>query len=343
MTITNFNAATCPALAVLPNIMLVDDDTTVIQATRKALQGIGNLCFATSGADALQLMADSAPDLVLLDSFMPKMSGFQVFEAIQANPSLADIPVIFVTSHSEEAFERAALEMGAADFIPKPIRPEVIQARVRTQLRLKRATDELKKIASIDGLTDIANRRSFDEALVREWGIAMRGQRSMSLLMIDIDYFKRYNDHYGHQLGDSCLSKVAQAIQNELKRPGDMAYRYGGDEFAVILPDTTSEGAQIVGYQILERLEALQLPHAASELGEHVTASVGVSSVLGIGAKPQQSDAIDSIAASPGDLVLAADRALYQAKQNGRAQLHSLSMSLDKFTAEFQKGTEQHD
>lgn len=308
-------------LKTTPLILLVDDDPGVIQATSKALQGVGRLRFATNGFDALRLMTECSPDLVLLDSSMPKMSGLQVFEAIKADSSLSSIPVIFVTGRTEDAFERQALDLGAVDFIPKPIRPEVVMARVRTQLRAKYAADQLKSLAHYDGLTGVGNRRSFDIAWEREVAISLRQGQPMSLLMIDIDHFKVYNDHYGHQAGDRCLQSVAQTLRNELKRVSDLVFRYGGEEFAAILPDTLLEGAMSVATRVLESVRNLNITHIASRSGTTLSLSVGVASFKG--SFSDNSNAIEKIMMN-GDgsiasaLLELADSALYQAKANGR-------------------------
>ena len=225
------------------HILLVDDDPITIRLLTHILADLGSLRFATSGADALRLARELKPDLVLLDAEMPGMSGFQVCAAFKANPLLADVPVIFVTSHSDPAFEVSGFDLGAADFIAKPVLPALVQARVKTQLRLKHLADELRLIALADTLTGVANRRHFDNSLEREWRRLRRSGKPLALLMIDVDHFKRFNDHYGHQAGDSCLRAVAQALVGACQRPADLVARYGGEEFVMLLPDTTRDGA----------------------------------------------------------------------------------------------------
>lgn len=317
------------ALQTDPVILLVDDDPGVIQATSKALQGLGSLRFATNGFDALRLMAECKPDLVLLDSAMPRMSGFEVFEAIKADSRLSHIPVIFVTSHTEEAFERQALELGAVDFIPKPIRPEIVMARVRAQLRAKYAVEQLKTWAHLDGLTGIGNRRSFDMAWEREVAISLRQGQPLSLLMVDIDHFKRYNDHYGHQAGDVCLKAVAQALELALKRVSDLVFRYGGEEFAIILPHTQLDGALSVATRVLEAVRNLDIAHLVSESGSRLSLSVGAAAFKG--SFSDRSSAIEQIIVngngSIADALLAlADSALYQAKASGRNRAVGLNL-----------------
>ena len=304
-----------------PQLLLVDDDPGMIQVMARALAGLGRLRFATSGEQALAQMQSLAPDVVLLDADMPGLDGFQVCERMQADPALAEIPVIFVTGHDSPEVELRGLEIGAADFIAKPIREPLLVARVRTQLRVKALTDELRQVAATDALTGVANRRSFDEALRREWRRARRAGESLSLLMIDVDYFKAYNDHYGHPLGDACLRQVAQQIGAALLRPSDLPARYGGEEFAVLLPDTDRLGACRVARRLLALLRRQALPHAGSAVAPYVTASVGIASYdeHSPAWQPACGDSTrGELPLGPGDLVRAADAALYAAKRGGR-------------------------
>jgi len=313
------------------SILLVDDDPSAIQLLGRMLADVGNLRFATSGKDALQLAHESAPDLVLLDAEMPGMSGFQILEEFKADPALADVPVIFVTSHSEPAFELTGFELGAADFIAKPVSAPLVVARVKTQLRVKRIADELRRIATIDALTGVANRRGFDEALEHEWRRARRAGDPLALLMIDVDHFKSFNDRYGHPAGDVCLRAVAQALVSTSQRPADLVARYGGEEFVVLLPQTPRLGAEHVAHSILDAVEALAIRHDASSAAPHVTVSVGVTCYDDASecwvAPPADSRAADLNArCSALDLVRAADKALYHAKRSGRAQAMMLDI-----------------
>ena len=308
------------------SILLVDDDPIVIQVLGKALAELGRLRFAMNGEQALNLCRQSVPDLVLLDAEMPGMSGFEVLQTMKADPVLADVPVVFVTSHSQQAMEERGLALGAVDFIAKPIRPAIVVARARTQLRLKQAIDRLQRLASTDGLTGVANRRVLDEALDREWRRARRGGHALSLLMLDIDHFKLYNDACGHLMGDRCLVAVAQGLQGCARRPSDLVARYGGGEFAVLLPDTDAAGAQYLAAQVLERLRQLAIEHPAAGT-KVVSASVGVTSLdadsPGWGsASIDQEEAAEIAGMSRGSLrmLAVADQALYQAKLAGRNQ-----------------------
>lgn len=298
-----------------PEILLVDDDPGMIQVMARALRDLGRLRFATSGEQALSHMADAAPDLVLLDADMPGLNGFQVCRRMKEQPHLADVPVIFVTGYSSTEDELRGLEAGASDFISKPVSEPLLVARACTQLRVKALTDRLRAVAVTDALTGVANRRSFDEALPLEWARAHRTGQPLSLLMVDVDHFKAYNDCYGHPGGDECLRNVGSAMGLALRRPTDLLTRYGGEEFAALLPATDLAGAEDVAARIHSALQAAALPHARSTTAAHVTVSIGIGLYL-----PGALAA--SAAGSPPDgneLTRVADEALYAAKQSGRS------------------------
>ncbi|NJL42978.1 MAG: diguanylate cyclase [Pseudanabaena sp. SU_2_4] len=187
-----------------------------------------------------------------------------------------------------------------------------ITERQRTEMALHTANQELERLAHLDGLTEIANRRQFDTYLRREWLRLMREQASLSLILCDVDFFKKYNDTYGHLAGDGCLQQVAKAIASVVKRPADLAARYGGEEFAVILPNTNLFGATHIAKQIRRAVKGLEICHDTSQVGQHVTLSLGVTSL------------IPTADAEPTVLVDAADCALYQAKQKGRDRLYAI-------------------
>jgi diguanylate cyclase (GGDEF)-like protein len=306
------------------SILLVDDDPGAIQLMGRILADVGRLLFAANGKDALRLARESAPDLILLDAEMPGMSGFELLRTLKAESSLADVPVIFITSHSEAGFEVSALDMGAADFIAKPLRPSRVLARVRTQLRVKQMADELRRTATTDALTGVANRRHFDESLEREWLRAQRSGDPVSLLMIDVDHFKLYNDLYGHPKGDVCLRHVTQALLSTCKRPADLVARYGGEEFMILLPQTPRHGAQRMAQQVLDAVATFGIFHEDSQTTHYVSVSVGIACFDDASAcwsNPSAEQMRDnSHALRAIDLVQAADKALYSAKQAGRGQ-----------------------
>lgn len=270
------------------------------------------LLAATGGVQALALcQRHPQPDLVLLDIVMPDMDGFAVCRALKANPATCDIPVIFVTAHTDAAQETEALQAGAVDFITKPVTPAVVRARVQTQLTLKAQNDLLRRLAVLDGLTGVPNRRHLDSQLANELARAARAQQWVSVIMLDVDFFKRYNDHYGHLAGDDCLRAVARAIQAGLKRPADFVARYGGEEFVCVLPDTPVEDALQLAHALERSVRALGIAHTTSDVAPVVTVSLGVAGLVAQPGGPEPASA---------DLLARADAALYAAKRSGRGQ-----------------------
>jgi diguanylate cyclase (GGDEF)-like protein len=313
-------------------ILLVDDDPAMIRIMGRILSGLGGtLRFATDGVSALQQAREHPIDLILLDAEMPGMTGYQVCDVLKADPELRDVPVIIVTANSAVEFELRGLALGAVDFIAKPISELLLLARVRTQLGIKRLTDELRRLATIDALTELRNRRSFDEALTREWNRGLRGGDPISLLMIDIDHFKLLNDRYGHPTGDLFLRTVAQALPGACLRPADIVARYGGEEFTILLPQTRRAGAEHVATRVLDAVESLGIPHEGSPTASCVTVSVGVGSFDGYGARGVRSDGASGFrppwSFEVSHLSECADRALYAAKRSGRARAWSLDVS----------------
>jgi len=306
---------TWPAeLGARQSLLLVDDDATSVQVLARMLSGLGELRFALSGEDALRLARESPPDLVLIDAEMPGLTGLEVCSAMRADSRLADVPVIIITGHTEVAVEVAGFAAGASDFIRKPPVAEVVVARASTQLRLKALGDALRASALTDGLTGLANRRRFDQDLRIECERARRGHEDLALLLVDVDHFKRYNDRYGHVAGDACLRQVGGAIRSAIRRPADLAVRYGGEEFAVLLPQTDAAGAIAMAQRIVDAVAALELAHADSPLDGRMTVSVGWAT-----ARP---DLDAAIVESRGErLVEAADRLLYAAKAAGRGRV----------------------
>lgn len=293
----------------LQKVLVVDD---VEMNAMLIASVIGTLCevqTATSGTQALTLIQQQAPDLVLLDVMMPEMDGFEVCRRLKADPTTADIPVIFLTALSDNDAEERGLNLGATDFINKPFRAPVLLARVRNHLELTRQRRLLERLSHIDGLTGIANRRYFNAILPREFKRMQRQNKHLGVLMIDVDDFKAFNDHYGHLLGDECLQKVAQAIAQCLKRSSDMVARFGGEEFVCLLPDTDLPGTIKVAQDIQRAIAQLQQPHALSQAASHVSVSMGAASE------------IPSNSTSSQQLLALADERLYCAKNSGRNRL----------------------
>lgn len=289
-----------------PRILMVDDTPTNIKVLTGILRNDYDLISAFNGTEALELARTEKPDLILLDVLMPGMDGFRVCEELKANHLTRSIPVIFVTALEEVADETRGFELGAVDYLTKPIRKPIVKARVRNHLELKQHRDFLERLSTLDGLTGIPNRRHFDAFAEGEWRRSIRKSSHFSLLLIDVDHFKMFNDRYGHLEGDDCLRDVAQALLKTPRRPMDFVARFGGEEFAVVLPDTDMEGAKLLAESMRKAIEDLKIPHAGNSSCGHVTVSVGIAST-----KPEMNDEL-------GSLLKEADEALYKAKETGR-------------------------
>ena len=290
-----------------PRLLVVDDQPINIQTLYQIFHADHEVFMATSGEQALAFCrGNPLPDLILLDVVMPGLDGLAVCQQLKADPVLANIPVIFVTACMDPADETRALEAGGVDFITKPVNPMVVRARVKTHLTLKAQGDFLRSLVFIDGLTGVANRRRFDEALLSEWRQCQRAGTPLALLMIDIDHFKRYNDHYGHPTGDACLQQVAAVLKAAMQRACDLVARYGGEEFVCLLPGCDQAPALAKAQALQAALAAQGIAHEASPTAAWVTLSIGVAV-----AQPQAGG-------SPAALVAAADAALYSAKHRGR-------------------------
>jgi diguanylate cyclase (GGDEF)-like protein len=290
-------------------VLIADNMPSNVEVLNEVLSVDYKIIFAANGKDAVRLTKEQNPDLVLVDTIMPDMDGYEVLAQIKSDPETSDIPVIFITGKNDEEDESKGLNAGVVDYIIKPIRNSIVKARVHSQMELKRYRDALKTLSNIDGLTGIANRRRFDQVLSDEWKRGRRNQNRMSLVIMDIDFFKSFNDHYGHLAGDDCLRKVAQKIAEVARRPPDLAARYGGDEFVLLLPETDDIGALNVATRVQEKMKFLNLSHMFSCVADHITLSIGVASII----------PVDSL--TPSELIKHADEMLYLAKQNGRNQI----------------------
>ncbi len=289
-----------------PLLLIVDDEPVNLHLLSHGLQEDFRTRTADSGERALEAVATGErPELVLLDVRMPGMDGYEVCRRLKLRPETRDIPVIFVTSQSDESAEMRGLAVGAVDFIAKPVNLRVTRARILTHINLKRNVDRLARMSREDALTGIANRRSFDETLTHEWRRSARASSPLALVMVDVDFFKQYNDRYGHGAGDACLQRVADVLASAIRRPSDLAARYGGEEFAALLADTPLEGALRIAEIVRTGVDRLAIPHEAAPAGR-VTVSCGVGVVV-----PQAH-------MQPGELIATADRKLYAAKAEGR-------------------------
>lgn len=289
------------------SILLVDDSPANLHALIAALRGQYQILLATNGEQALDIASRVVPDLILLDVVMPGTDGYQVCEKLKQQSRTRDIPVIFVTSKTDEQDEMAGFELGAVDYITKPFSLPLVQRRVQTHLELKYHRDQLKRQSYEDGLTALANRRRFDEELSACWEMAKPSQW-LSLILSDVDFFKKFNDGYGHQAGDSCLQQVAKAMRSVALPAGAVLARYGGEEFVVLLPGIAQDEAVVCADKLRQAVAALQLEHRFSAAAPVVSLSLGVASC----------QPADSTETSGKQLIEQADQALYQAKHQGR-------------------------
>jgi len=287
-------------------ILLVDDQVVNIKILHQLLQDDYDIYMARDGNQAIEMCKKVNPDLVLLDIEMPILNGFDVCAHLKNDPDTQEVAVIFVSGHFDEDKEVRGFQLGAVDFIHKPINPVITKARIKNQIRLKLNTDLLRTIALIDGLTGVANRRQFEQVLPVSWSQCAREKQPLTVILLDIDFFKHFNDTYGHTEGDVCLRLVAQKIHDTVNRPYDLVARFGGEEFICILPNTDLIGGTYVAQQIVDSIVSLKIPHINSPISAFVTISAGVSSVV-----PEYD-------MSSTTLIEEADKQLYIAKDRGR-------------------------
>lgn len=326
-------------------ILLVDDTPENIAILFELLSPQGfELFVAQSGEAAISNALAEQPNLILLDVMMPDgLDGFETCQQLKKHEKTCDIPIIFISALSAIEDKVRGFEYGAVDYITKPFQQAEVLARINTHLALRLLQDELKqknqqlqqeiekrkkvaqelavanqhlqRLVMLDGLTLIANRRRFDEYLQLTWKQMISNQQPLSLLFCDIDFFKNYNDTYGHQAGDECLKQVAQVLAQAGKQPSDLAARYGGEEFSLILPNTTLTGAMRVAQRLQDKMATLAIPHQASHVADRVTLSIGLVSQ------------IPRIELNVKQFLNHADQALYQAKTHGRNQLITKELS----------------
>jgi len=291
-----------------PSVLIVDDTPENIDILSGILKNDYRILVANSGERALDVCHRHLPALILLDIMMPGLDGYEVCRRLKQDPVTSDIPVIFVSAANQDQDEVEGLAAGAVDFLTKPVSPPIVAARVRTHVELKQQRDMLRKLSQVDDLTGVANRRAFEEMLGRESRRCTRRQSSLALLLVDIDFFKPFNDVYGRQTGDRSLRRVAATLAACLNRSGDLVARLSSDRFGCILPDTDRLGLRQVAGRIGRDIAGLLIPHARSETGDHLTVSVS------------------GLVAIPGpdwvlpDLLPRAEDLMVQAKRDGRAR-----------------------
>ncbi len=303
--------------------LVIEDTLTTLKAVSGQLERMGiTPITARTGAIGLQLLVADRPDLILLDILLPDIDGYEVARRIRAAEKPGEwTPIIFLTARTKDEDVERGIEAGGDDYLVKPVSGVVLGAKVRAMQRivqmrrsllsvardLQSTNRKLRRLSASDALTGIANRRHFDESLAREWRRAQRYSKALALVVCDVDFFKQFNDMYGHQTGDECLRAVARTLEQQARRPADLVARYGGEEFAIILPDTDAQGALLVAHRMREAVQAMELMHSGSDVASVVTVSAGVASCA-----PQRTES------NPQPLVQAADAALYEAKRQGR-------------------------
>jgi len=309
-------------------ILIVDDDPSTLMALSSILKKDYKIYVVKDGPSALETADEIRPDLILLDIFMPGMSGFEVLGELRGNDKTKDIPVIFITGTTDKDDEIKALASGAVDFIQKPLNEGIVKLRVRQQIDMLNQFRKIEHLSMVDQLTNLPNRRSFEMRLNEEWDRGIRDLTPISILIIDIDNFKNYNDTYGHPQGDVALQAIAQAFNNSLRRPGDFAARWGGEEFIVLLPNTDSRGAHGVAEKIRHMVEIMEIPLADGSL-TRITVSIGVNT---------------KVQGSTGEMsgfISWADMALYAAKSRGRNKVCHFELPGDKSADEKQEVARQ--
>ncbi|MGV8933326.1 MAG: diguanylate cyclase [Gallionellaceae bacterium] len=302
-------------------VLVVEDSKVTLKAICTYLERMDiHALTAETGKDALDIYRRERPDIILLDGRLPDIDGFEVAAEIRALEKKKDwCAIIFLTSMTKDEDLARGIEVGGDDYLTKPVSEIVLKAKVNAMRRLvemqrslldltyklNQANKELQLLSATDALTGLSNRRMFDELSLREWRRCDRMKKSISLVMVDVDYFKLYNDNYGHQAGDECLKEVAAQLRRAAPRASDVVARYGGEEFVMVLGETDIDGAKWVANHLRQRIVDLKMPHLASP-SKYLSVSCGVASVL-----PQ-----DTL--NLGKLLQTADFALYQAKEQGR-------------------------
>lgn len=318
---------------ILPvTVLLVDDQMMVGEAIRRALLQERDVVyhFCSNPDDAVSEAQRLKPTVILQDLVLPRVDGLTLVRAYRDTPALRDVPIIVLSTKEDPITKSAAFAAGANDYLVKL--PDAIEliARIRyhsrsylamrerdeayralhaSQQQLLEMNLELRRLSNLDGLTGLANRRYFDEYLGAEWQRALREQRDIALMMVDVDHFKRYNDTYGHLAGDGALKQVALALQGTADRSTDLAARYGGEEFSLVMPNTSLGGARLIGEKLRRAVAALAVEHKASTTGDILSVSIGAATMV-----PQHGTTFTA-------LVDAADRNLYAAKHQGRNQV----------------------
>ncbi len=310
---------------VMPKVLVVEDSKVTISVLSTYLEnmGITQIFKAESGEQAMALYRKERPDIILLDIQLPDIDGFSIAQQVRKLEQKDDwTAIIFLTGMSKDEDLARGIAVGGDDYLTKPVSSVVLEAKVRAMQRLLKmqrelvkvtrelnvANAELQRLSTTDALTGIANRRALNDFMSREWRRCLRIKKQMSLVMLDIDFFKLYNDKYGHQAGDDCLRSVAEQILRAAPRGTDMAARYGGEEFMLVLSETNVDGAVWIAERVRQMVSDLRIPHYATP-SKLVSVSCGVVTIL-----PESGRTLEVFLKS-------VDAALYQAKRGGRDQV----------------------
>jgi diguanylate cyclase (GGDEF)-like protein len=300
-----------------PKILVIDDDIVVRMKISQALDLEGfKVILAKDGSAGIMAYLEHCPDLVLVDAVMPLVDGFEFCENLKKIESNRLTPILMITSLDDDNSVEKAFAAGANDYITKPVNMVILRQRVKNMVlqsqqlkdrfkiteELQQDNRNLKMLANLDSLTKLTNRRGFEQ----EWSLMQRVGSPLSVIMCDIDFFKSFNDTYGHPAGDRCLVKVGEALRQAVRRPDDLVARYGGEEFVVVLPNTDALGAMFVAENIRSSVKNLQIVHKTSTVCTSITMSLGVSTTI-----PTRDREL-------GGLLESSDRALYTAKSQGR-------------------------
>jgi len=308
-------------------VLVVEDNKSASMIVCRIISSMGHEAIhAESGEEAIQFFSESHFDLILMDVEMPGMNGFDATRLIRKKSPDLWIPIIFLSANTADTYLTIGIDAGGDDYLSKPVKPAVLKAKIQAMSRiaqmqeqlaesnknLARANEELQLLSCMDGLTSVVNRRGFDRQFDVEWRRTLREVTPLSVLMIDVDEFKGFNDHYGHLAGDDCLRIVAQTLKGQLLRPGDMVARYGGEEFVILLPNTDIDGAINVAENIQKDLHNANVGYPHSSVSDRVTICMGIYCTNQLDANFDRSD--NSV------LLARADKALYKAKESGRDQ-----------------------
>jgi diguanylate cyclase (GGDEF)-like protein len=292
------------------SLLVVDDDSSNLMVLSHILQPDYKIYTAKDGASAIQKAEKFLPDLILLDILMPGLDGYEVLSALQQSEKAQHIPVIFVTGLNSLEDQKKGLKLGVVDYISKPFDDMIVKLRVALHIKLINQLRTIEYLSTTDQLTKIPNRRAFDNRLNVEWRRALREKQPLAIMMVDVDYFKNYNDKYGHQQGDKALFNIAGILGKTAVRSTDFATRWGGDEFAVLLANSDAQAGLKVGEDLRKNVEGLDIPLDDGTV-TRITVSVGVISQI-----PKQDSVLD-------EFISGADKALYAAKNTGRNRVCS--------------------